>query len=160
MEFLDITEKLQDVEHRFNEIERSLSDPTILADPEKLRQQSKLHNELGKIVAKYRECREIEARLADARSMVNDPDPDLAALARAELEELEPRREALLRELQVMLLPKDPLDEKKHHCGDSGRVQGGEEAALFAADLFRMYTKIRGVPGMEGGAALAQTSRA
>lgn len=140
MEFLDITEKLQDVEHRFNEIERLLSDPAILADPEKLRQQSKLHNELGKIVAKYRECREIEARLAEARSMVNDPDPDLAALARAELEELEPRRDALLRELQVMLLPKDPLDEK-NIIVEIRAGTGGEEAALFAADLFRMYTK-------------------
>jgi peptide chain release factor 1 len=139
MTTLDLTQRLNEVEERFLGIEASLGDPAVVGDPAELRKRSKQHSELGKVVAKYRELREVENRLAQARELMNDPDPDLAEMARAEIGELEQAREALLAEIQVLLLPKDPLDDR-NIIVEIRAGTGGDEAALFAFDLFRMYT--------------------
>ncbi|MGB9691751.1 MAG: peptide chain release factor 1 [Candidatus Sumerlaeaceae bacterium] len=133
-------DRLKDIEARFASVEAALSDPTVLSDPEQLKKHSKLHTELGRIVNKYRDLQAIEDEIAQAETLAHDADPELADLARAELSELEERREKLLHELRLLLLPKDPLDEK-NIIVEIRAGTGGEEAALFAADLFRMYTK-------------------
>jgi peptide chain release factor 1 len=137
---IDIRERLKDVEQRFSAIEAALSDPAVLSDPEQLKKHSKLHNELGQIVNKYKELQELDEQIEQAEALTRDGDREIAELARAELMELEKRREELLQELQILLLPKDPLDEK-NIIVEIRAGTGGEEAALFAADLFRMYTK-------------------
>lgn len=137
---LDIRDRLKDVEARFASVETALSDPAVLADPEKLKKHSKLHNELGRIVTKYKDLKELDEQIAQAEALARDNDPEIAELARTELDELEKKREALLHELRILLLPKDPLDEK-NIIVEIRAGTGGEEAALFAADLFRMYTK-------------------
>lgn len=139
MPVIDLTDRLRDVEQRFQQIETSLSSPETVNDPAELRKQSKLHNELSKIVAKYRELQDVEQRLDDARTLLDDADPDIATMAQVEKEELEPARERLLDQIQVMLLPRDPLDEKNTII-EIRAGTGGDEAALFAADLFRMYS--------------------
>jgi peptide chain release factor 1 len=137
---IDISGRLCEVEERFLRIESSLADPAVVGDPAELRKQSKLHNELGKIVAKIRELKNVESRLEQANGLASDTDPEMVELARAELQELDGVHERLLKELQIMLLPKDPLDDKNIII-EIRAGTGGEEAALFAYDLFRMYNK-------------------
>ncbi|MCX7625367.1 MAG: peptide chain release factor 1 [Candidatus Sumerlaeaceae bacterium] len=137
---LDIRDRLRDVEARFASVEAALSDPAVLSDPEKLKKHSKLHNELGRIVSKYKDLKQLDDQIAQAELLSHDSDTEIAALARSELDELERKREELLQELRILLLPKDPLDEK-NIIVEIRAGTGGEEAALFAADLFRMYTK-------------------
>ena len=137
---LDIRDRLKDLETRFAEVEASLSAPQVLSDPEQLRKQSKLHTELSKIVAKYRELQELDKQTEQVELLARDTDAEIAELAKAELAALEEQREQLLQALKILLLPKDPLDEK-NIIVEIRAGTGGEEAALFAADLFRMYTK-------------------
>lgn len=137
---IDIRDRLKDIEAKFASVEAALSDPAVLSDPEELKKQSKLHNELGRIVSKYREFQTLEEQIAQAEALAHDSDSEIAELARSEIAELEERREKLLNELRLLLLPKDPLDEK-NIIVEIRAGTGGEEAALFAADLFRMYTK-------------------
>ncbi|MCX7718492.1 MAG: peptide chain release factor 1 [Candidatus Sumerlaeaceae bacterium] len=137
---LNLVGRLREVEARFREVEARLSDPAVISDPAELRHQSKLHNDLGKVVTKYHELTETESRLAEARELSGDPDPEIAQLARIEMEQLEQDRARLMRDLQVLLLPQDPLDER-NTIVEIRAGTGGEEAALFAYDLLRMYTK-------------------
>lgn len=138
MATIDLTQRLRDIEERFRSVEASLSDPGIVNDPVELRKQSKLHADMAKVVAKFRELQGVESRLEQARSLADDPDPEMAEMARMELDELEETRETLRREVQLLLVPKDPLDEK-NTIVEIRAGTGGDEAALFAADLFRMY---------------------
>jgi peptide chain release factor 1 len=137
---LDIRERLKDVEARFAAVEATLSDPAILQDPEQLRKHSKLHTDLGRIVARYRDLQQLDEQAAQAEALARDSDPQMAELAKAELAQIEEERERLLQELKLLLLPKDPFDEK-NIIVEIRAGTGGEEAALFAADLFRMYAK-------------------
>jgi len=137
---LDIRDRLRELEDRFATIEAALSDPAVLSDPEKLKKHSKLHTELSKIVSKFRELKSLDGQAEEARSLTDDPDPEISELAIVELAEIDKQREQLLQELKILLLPKDPLDEKNIII-EIRAGTGGEEAALFAADLFRMYGK-------------------
>ncbi len=139
MATIDLTERLRDVEARFQAIEASLGDPAVVNNPDELRKQSKLHSEMSRVVARYRDLKDVDDRLAQARTLQDDPDPDLAEMARAEMAELEAARPVLLEEIQVLLLPRDPLDDK-NIIVEIRAGTGGDEAALFAADLFRLYT--------------------
>ncbi len=131
-------EQLGKVEARYEVLTRELADPEVLADPERYRRVAQEHAELREVVEAYRAYRELRARVEEARSLVDDP--ELGELAAEELEEagaaLE-RAEARLREL---LTPRDPLD-RKNVILEIRAGTGGEEAALFAAELFRMYTR-------------------
>src|SRR5688572_19881757 len=112
MTLIDLNQRFRDVEERYRSIEAQLSDPTTAADPTKLRTLSKSHSDLSQVVSKIREFHDVESRLEQARGLVDDSDPDMAEMARAELDELEGSREALMKNIQLLLLPKDPLDEK------------------------------------------------
>lgn len=140
IDILDIRERLREIEQRFGEVEAALSDPAVLTDPEQLRKHSQLHNELGRIVSKYRELCRLEDQIEQTSSLAEDADPELAALARTELERLEENRAKVVEQLRLLLLPKDPLDEK-NIIVEIRAGTGGQEAALFAADLFRMYSR-------------------
>jgi peptide chain release factor 1 len=135
-----VFEKLAGIESRYQELESMLADPEIVADYENVVKYSKERSELQAIVDKYREYSSKQAQLQEARVMLEDSDPDMRELARAEVDELEPDLKEIQEELKVMLLPKDPRDSKDVIV-EIRAGAGGDEAALFAADLFRMYTR-------------------
>lgn len=134
-------EKLQALEEKYDELTRQLSDPDVLGDPAAYQKLAKSHADLGEIVGKYREYRQVLSDLDDAQMMISEPqEEDFLALLREEIKELEEAKERLEQELQVLLLPKDPNDEK-NVIVEIRAGTGGDEAALFAGTLFRMYSR-------------------
>ena len=134
-------DKLHAVEEKYRELESLISDPAVLADMPKWQKLSREHAQLAPVVEKYREHKKVREGLAEAKAIFDDnPDADMRRLAEDEIAELRPRLEALERELPILLLPKDPNDAKNVIVEIRGGV-GGEEAALFAGDLFRMYAR-------------------
>ena len=134
-------DKLHAVEEKYRELESLISDPAVLADMSKWQKLSREHAQLAPVVEKYREYKKVREGLAEAKAIFDDnPDADMRRLAEDEVAELRPRLEALERELPILLLPKDPNDAKNVIVEIRGGV-GGEEAALFAGDLFRMYAR-------------------
>lgn len=133
-------DKLEEVVDRFREVESLMSDPTIVSDQTRYRELTKEHSQLAEIVEVYqrysRTCEAIEGN----RELMRDPDPELKEMALAELPELEARKAQLEKDLHFLLLPKDPNDDKNIIL-EIRAGTGGEEAALFAADLFRMYSR-------------------
>lgn len=136
---MEISGKLDELEKSLEEIERKMSDPSIAGNPSDLHRLGKKHSEIVDVVNTYREYRKTLLRLEEARSLLHSGDADLNELARDEVSELEPRLEELESELRVLLLPKDPNDEKSVIV-EIRAGTGGDEAALFAGDLFRMYS--------------------
>ena len=134
-------EKLQQVEEHFGEVESRLGDPSVVADVEKFTKLTREHAALLPIVKKFREYKKILAQIDEDKNLLETSgDDDLKILAAEELAELKKSKAALDEELPILLLPKDPNDEKNVIMEIRGGV-GGEEAALFAGDLFRMYTR-------------------
>ena len=134
-------DKLHAVEEKYRELESLISDPAVLADMAKWQKLSREHAQLAPVVEKYREYKKVCEGLLEAKAIFDDnPDADMRRLAEDEIAELRPRLEALERELPILLLPKDPNDAKNVIVEIRGGV-GGEEAALFAGDLFRMYAR-------------------
>ena len=134
-------EKLAALEEKFEDVTQKLSDPAIIAHQEKFREYAKAHAELADIVAKYREYKTLAQQLADAKELLRtEKDADMAALAKDEIDELKPRVEQVDQELRALLIPKDPNDEKNIVL-EIRAGTGGDEAALFAGDLFRMYSR-------------------
>jgi len=132
-------EKLASVERRFNELTAQMADPALANDYARYVEIARQHSELEPIVQKYREWRRARQELADNAALA-EGDDELAELAQAELEPLRNRVAALEQALKLMLVPKDPKDERDVIM-EIRAGAGGEEAALFAADLFRMYTR-------------------
>ena len=130
-------DKLNEIESRLADVERQLSDPAVYSDQARLRDLSRQQKELTPVVAAYRAYRDAEERMADAMELLADP--ELKALAQEELQQAREDKERLSEELKLLLLPRDPNDDKNVILEIRGGV-GGEEAALFAADLFRMYS--------------------
>ncbi len=134
-------EKLAALEEKYDDLTQKLSDPSIISHQEKFREYGRSHSELADIVAKYREFKEIAQQLADAKELVNtEKDADMVELAKMEIDELTPRLESIDQELKNLLIPKDPNDAKNIVL-EIRAGTGGDEAALFAGDLFRMYTR-------------------
>ncbi len=134
-------EKLQSLEQKYEELNREMSDPEVLSDPQTYNKLAKAHSDLGEIVGKYREYRQVLADLDDAEMMAEAPqEADFAALLDEEIATLSKDKERLESELQVLLLPKDPNDDK-NVIVEIRAGTGGEEAALFAGTLFRMYSR-------------------
>ena len=134
-------DKLHAVEEKYRELESLISDPAVLADMPKWQKLSREHAQLAPVVEKYCEYKKVREGLLEAKAIFDDnPDADMRRLAEDEIAELRPRLEALERELPILLLPKDPNDAKNVIVEIRGGV-GGEEAALFAGDLFRMYAR-------------------
>lgn len=134
-------EKLQAVEDKYLELESLIADPATIADIDRWQRFNKEHAMLTPVVEKFREYKDIVRNIAEDKAMFAEAiDDEMRHLIEAELAELLPRKEALDQELPILLLPKDPNDDKNVIVEIRGGV-GGEEAALFAGDLFRMYAK-------------------
>lgn len=134
-------DKLAELETKYEELTRSLGDPEIIADQAKYQKLAKTHAELEEVVQKYREYKKVAQELEDTRKMLKDKlDPELREMAEQELESLTVQLENLEKELKILLLPKDPNDDK-NVIVEIRAGAGGEEAALFAGDLFRMYVR-------------------
>ena len=132
-------EKLLDVEKRFDDLEASLASPGIVSDMEQFKKASKAHSSLLPIVERFRRLRDVEEQLAGAQDIMwHEEDPELKQMAEAEVDGLTSERDRLTEELKVLLLPKDPLDERNVML-EIRAGTGGDEAALFACDLLRMY---------------------
>ncbi|MBT8365687.1 MAG: peptide chain release factor 1 [Deltaproteobacteria bacterium] len=133
-------DKLIGVEERFIDVEKYLSDPQIVQDREAYRKYVREHAELNKIVAAYRRYKQTQQDLEESLELLKDTDPEIKDLARDEIVKLTREKEKIEDELKTLLLPKDPNDEKNVII-EIRAGTGGEEAALFAGDLFRMYSR-------------------
>ena len=133
-------DKLKGVEDRFQELERLLSDPEVVQDREAYQKYIREHAELSPIVAAFREYRQVDRELDDSLDLLNDDDPDMKQMAAEEVERLEAEKQRLQEDLKVLLIPKDPLDEKNVIL-EIRAGTGGDEAGLFAGDLFKMYQR-------------------
>ena len=134
-------DKLQAVEDRYDRLNELLSDPEIVNDLDKLRSYSKEQSDLQDTVEVYREYKEVHSQYKNAKEMQNEPlDDDMKELVKMEIDELEDRIESLEEQLKVLLIPKDPNDNKSVIMEIRGAA-GGDEAALFASSLYRMYTR-------------------
>ena len=132
--------KLESLERKYEELVRQLSDPDVLSDQERYRKLAKTHSDLGDVVAGFRLYKQVVRDLEDNQEMTQDPDPDIRELAQAETKALKETQVDLEAKLKLLLLPKDPMDEKNILL-EIRAGTGGEEAALFVGDLFRMYTR-------------------
>ena len=131
-------EKLGAVESKYEQLTAEMADPAVQADAAKFRAHSKAVADMQPLVDKYREYKDVAAELAATQELLNDP--DMRDLAQEELAALQQRSEALLAEIKILLVPKDPNDAKNVIL-EIRAGTGGDEAALFAADLFRMYSR-------------------
>lgn len=133
-------ERLEQIETRYEELGRQLAEPEIISDQQKYQKTAKQHRDLEGVVEKFREYREVKNGMADAHAMINENDPDLRAMAEEELLSLEARMPQIEEDLKLLLLPKDPNDEK-NVVVEIRAGTGGDEASLFAAEIFRMYAR-------------------
>jgi peptide chain release factor 1 len=136
----DLLDKLAPFEQRFAQLEEKLADPAVAGSAREYAEVAKQHAALRPVVQAAAAFRDTLAQLEAAGSMLEDPDEEVQELARAEIAELDEKRAQLELEIRVLLVPKDPNDEKNAIL-EIRAGTGGEEAALFAADLFRMYTR-------------------
>jgi peptide chain release factor 1 len=137
---MSMFDQLDSVEQRFESVEAELASPGIGSDPKKLQELMKEHSTLKDIVETYRRWRGLNEELAEAKEMLGDGDPDMREMAKEEIAALEPQVEEGATRLKVLLLPKDPHEGRDVILEIRGGV-GGDEAGLWAADLFRMYTR-------------------
>jgi peptide chain release factor 1 len=133
-------DKLIGVEERFNEVEKHLSDPKIVNDRNAYQTYVREHAELNKLVTVYRQYKQMLHDLDESHDLLKDADPDIKDLARDEIATLNRKKENLETELKKLLVPKDPNDEK-NVIVEIRAGTGGEEAGLFAGDLYRMYSR-------------------
>ena len=134
-------EKLAEVEELYQELERRMSDPALVGDMDEYRRVHKQYSDLTEIVAKFRAYNETQRQADETEEMLHGPlDDDMRDLAQSEFDDLRARRVTLENDLKVMLLPKDPNDKKDVILEVRG-AEGGDEAALFAGDLLRMYLR-------------------
>ena len=135
-----IFDRLEQMEQRYNDMQAQFALPEVLNDHERYQKTAKALREIEMPVEKYRELKQVRKGLADAHELLADSDADMRAMAQEEIAALEPRAEALEEELKVLLLPKDPNDDKNVIL-EIRAGTGGDEASLFAAEVFRMYTR-------------------
>jgi peptide chain release factor 1 len=134
-------DKLQAIADRYEELNELLCDPDVVSDPDKLRKYSKEQSDLEDKYEAYKQYKSVSEQLADTKSMLEEKlDSEMREMVKLEIEELSERKEKLAEKIRLLLLPKDPNDDKDVIVEIRGAA-GGEEAALFAADLYRMYTR-------------------
>jgi peptide chain release factor 1 len=133
-------DRLEQMEQRYNELQSQFALPEIISDHEKYQKTAKALREIEEPVEKFRELKQVRRGLAEARTMLGESDTEMRELAEVEIAALEPRAEALEEELKLLLLPRDPNDEKNVIL-EIRAGTGGDEASLFAAEVFRMYTR-------------------
>src|ERR1700678_2313208 len=133
-------DRLEQIENRYEDLGRQLADPLLVTDQQKYHKTAKAHRDLEAVVGKYRELKQAQQGIVDAKGMLNESDAELAAMAQEELTRLESTASTLEEEIKVMLLPKDPNDEKNVIL-EIRAGTGGDEASLFVAEIFRMYSR-------------------
>ena len=137
---MEISKQLDEIEARFEQLTGQMADPEVINDPEAYRKVTRTHRELDEIVQSYRTYKLAVSDLAGARAMLNETDPELRTMAQEETARLEPEVGRLEDQLKLLLLPKDPNDDKNVLL-EIRAGAGGDEASLFAAEIFRMYTR-------------------
>lgn len=133
-------DKLKGIEERFVKVEHLLSDPAVISDQKKYQELIKEHGELNKIVPVFREYEGFLGELKEAKELLRDPDPEIRSMAKEEVPSLEHQLADLTARLHILLMPKDPLDDKNIIL-EIRAGTGGEEAGIFAGELFRMYSR-------------------
>jgi len=133
-------EKLEAIYERYQQLEEQMADPAIIADMDRYKKISKEYKDLKPIVNAYLEYKELLGNLDTAREMLKEQDKDMQEMARQELETLAPRREEMEEEIRMLLVPKDPEDEKDV-IFEIRSGAGGDEAGIFVGDLYRMYSR-------------------
>ncbi|MEW5723913.1 MAG: PCRF domain-containing protein, partial [Thermodesulfobacteriota bacterium] len=133
-------EELKDLEEKFDRLEAELASPEVLKDQKLYQKTARQHAGLGRVVSVYRRLRKYRTDLEGARELIYDPDDEIRQMAKTEAEAMRLKVAAAEEELKVLLLPQDPNDEKNIVL-EIRAGTGGEEAALFVADLFRMYAR-------------------
>ncbi|KAA2396023.1 peptide chain release factor 1 [Bacillus cereus] len=140
-------DRLQAVENRYEKLNELLSDPVIISDSNKLREYSKEQSDIQETVEVYREYKDVREQLKDAKAMLEDKlDAEMREMVKEEVSELESQEKTLSERLKILLVPKDPNDDKNVIVEVRGAA-GGDEAALFAGDLYRMYSRYAEVQG-------------
>lgn len=137
---MNILEKLTPLEARLDQVEAQLSDPSVASNPSKLKELGKSHSQLRDIVSVGRELRKVSEEIEEARTLLSADDTEMRELALEEIPKLESRHEELVEQFRFLLAPKDPDDGKNTIVEIRGGT-GGDEAAIFAGDLFRMYAR-------------------
>lgn len=134
-------DKVKDIEAKYLEIEKSLADPKQLANQQRLQQLAKTHSELSPIVSAYKEYQKTQSEIEDTLPLIEDEsDEELVELAKSELKYLNEQKDGLEERLKILMLPKDPKDVK-NVIMEIRAGTGGEEASLFASEIFRMYSR-------------------
>ncbi len=134
-------DRLEAVEEKFTQIEKALSDPEVLGKPKEYQKLAREHAEIAPLVETYRRYKDTIEQLEENEELLREEkDPEMKELIKEEIQELEKKKEELLHKLKLLLIPKDPNDEKNVIL-EIRAGTGGDEAALFAADLFRMYSR-------------------
>src|SRR5438128_11132094 len=134
-------DRLDQIEARYEELNQALSSPDITNDSAKYQKTAKAHSEISAIVEKYREYKDLKKGIAESKAVLADEkDPEMRDYAQEELEKLEARVAAVEEDIKLLLLPKDPNDEKNVIL-EIRAGTGGDKATLFAAEMFRMYTR-------------------
>jgi len=137
---MQFAQRLDQFEKRYEELTHQMADPAVITDGDRYRKVTKEQSELSDVVAKYREWKKVSDALSQARPMLQEKDPDLRVMAEEEVAHLEPELTTIEDQLKVLLLPKDPLDEKNVVL-EIRAGTGGDEATLFAGEIFRMYSR-------------------
>jgi peptide chain release factor 1 len=133
-------DRLDQMEARYEDLGKQLADPALVSDQKKFSATAKSHRDLEPVIEKYRDYKNVKQAVADANSMLEEDDTDIREMAEAELLTLEPRLAEMEEELKVMLLPKDPNDDKNIII-ELRAGTGGDEAAIFVAEMFRTYLR-------------------
>jgi peptide chain release factor 1 len=133
-------QRLDEIERHFDELTAQMADPAVINDSQQYRKVAKTRMDLEETVLKYQAWKSANHHIQEARAMLGESDPDLKEMAQEEVLKLEPQLAQMEEELKVLLLPKDPNDEKNVVL-EIRAGTGGDEATLFAAEIFRMYTR-------------------
>ncbi len=137
---MQFAQKLAQLEKRYDELTQQMADPAVISDADQYRKVAKAQSELSEIVGLYRQWKSVEDSLSQARPMLQEQDPELRAMAEEEVARLSPELAKIEEEIKILLLPKDPNDEKNVVL-EIRAGTGGDEATLFAAEIFRMYSR-------------------
>jgi peptide chain release factor 1 len=137
---MQFAQKLAQLEKRFDELTQQMADPAVISDADQYRKVTKAQSELSDIVGQYRQWKSVEDSLSQARPMLQEKDPELRAMAEEEIARLSPSLAKIEEEIKILLLPKDPNDEKNVVL-EIRAGTGGDEATLFADEIFRMYSR-------------------
>jgi len=137
---MQLAQKLAQLEKRSDELTQQMADPAVISDADQYRKVTKAQSGLSEVVGKYREWKSVEDSLSQARAMLQEKDPELRVMAEEEVAQLEPELARIEEEIKILLLPKDPNDEKNVVL-EIRAGTGGDEATLFAAEMFRLYSR-------------------